>query len=191
MSSFSEIFILALSAVFVQNCVFNASSDSGIIHLSMQHPQKLAAVSALVSIFSLLISASIYPFDILLNIEVLDYMPVRGIICLAAALLWYVIIRSIVRKVPLLNSVFGQYVTPAALNGAVLSAPLLLSASGVSSFAGAVVFALGSGVAFALAVWLIKIGLERFDNPEISSNFRGAPVLLIYIGLLAVAFSAF
>lgn len=191
MNSLSSFLTYALAAVFVQNVVFDSTSDISLTLLSLRKPPKLIAVSLMVSLFSLLSTLTIYPFDALLDTEWLEYMPIRGALLSAAVLLWYVIINGIVRKIDVLNEKTGSFLAPAAINGAVMSMPLLLGAESIDSLSAAVGLAVGSGGGFALASWLISIGMRRANNPDLPKSFQGAPIMLIYIGILAMLFSAF
>jgi len=191
MNSIAQFFTYALGAVFVQNVVFSASSDISLTLLALRKPPKLIAVSLLVSLFSLLSLLTIYPFDALLKADWLSYMPVRGIILSASAILWYLIAGSLLRKIESINAKIGTFLAPAALNGADMAMPLFLGTEKISSVWAAVGMAVGAGFGFALASWLINIGMRRMNNPDIPKALQGAPVMLIYIGLLSLLFSVF
>lgn len=191
MNSIADILTYALAAVFVQNVVFSSTSDVSLTLLALRKPPKLAAVSVLVSLFSLLSTLTIYPLDVLLDTEWLSYMPIRGVLLAASALMWYLVVSAIVRKIDGLNKKIGFFLAPAALNGAVMAVPLLLGTTEIGSIWAAVGMAAGSGAGFALASWLINIGMRRANNPDMPKCFQGAPAMLIYIGLLSLLFRVF
>ncbi len=191
MNGFSGFIIFALVAVFAENCLLSGYADTGLSLASLSRLPRLAAVSAMVALFAFVNALTVFPFDVGLDIKWMSFMPVRGFLLTLVALLWYFILGGLLRRIDRINRVAGQYIPTAALNGAVLSAPLLLGSVGVDSFGAVFGIALGTGLAFALATWLIGAGMRRFDNPDISDHMRGAPTMLIYIGLLALAFSAF
>lgn len=191
MEGFADFMTLALTSIFVQNVIFTGTSDTALTLMALRKPSKLLSVSLMVSAFSVLTTMTVYPVDAYINARWLDYMPVRGALLMAAALLWYLLVGGIMRKIDGINKKVGPFIAPAALNGAVLTVPLLLGAGELPSFWGAVGMAAGSGVGFALAAWLINIGMRRMNSPDIPKWFQGAPVMLIYIGLLSMLFSAF
>ena len=191
MNGFSQFMTYALTAVFLQNVVFSAASDASLTLLALRKPPKLFAVSLLVSLFSLLAILTVYPFDALIDANWLSYMPVRGVLVSAAAFLWYLIAGGLLRKIDSINKTIGSYLAPSALNGAVMAMPLVLGTESVDSVWSAVGMAVGSGAGFALASWLINIGMRRMQNPDIPKFLQGAPSMLIYIGLLSLLFSAF
>lgn len=52
-------------------------------------------------------------------------------------------------------------------------------------------FGLGSGLGFFLAVLLVAEARRRLQNGEVPQAFRGLPIVMIYIGILALAIYGF
>ena len=52
-------------------------------------------------------------------------------------------------------------------------------------------FALGSGVGYVLAVQVVLEGQRKLDSEKVPGIFRGLPVALLYIGILALAIYGF
>ena len=52
-------------------------------------------------------------------------------------------------------------------------------------------FALGSGVGYVLAVVVVMGGEKRLESEKIPAMFRGLPITLLYIGILALAIYGF
>ena len=52
-------------------------------------------------------------------------------------------------------------------------------------------FALGSGVGYVLAVQVVLEGQRKLDSQRVPAAFRGLPVALLYIGILALAIYGF
>ena len=52
-------------------------------------------------------------------------------------------------------------------------------------------FALGSGVGYFVSVLLVMEGHRKIDRRSVPASFRGMPVMLIYIGILALAVYGF
>ena len=55
----------------------------------------------------------------------------------------------------------------------------------LASFLG---FGLGTGIGFSLATFFISIAYDYLHSEAIPKAFRGFPILLIYIGMLSLAF---
>lgn len=52
-------------------------------------------------------------------------------------------------------------------------------------------FALGSGIGYVLAVVVVMGGEKRLESEKIPAMFRGLPITLLYIGILALAIYGF
>ncbi|MBE6752931.1 MAG: hypothetical protein E7559_01020 [Ruminococcaceae bacterium] len=190
MTGIGSFMTYALIAVFVQNMLFSGATGMTVTIFAARKVSRLLTIAVLVSVFALLGSLAMLPFDYYAPIWS-SYMPVRGIILTGAIILCYLIISRIVSHIENLNDAIGEYLAPAALNGAVFGLPLLLNLNSITDPARVLGLAFGAGFGFALAAWLIAAGMRRADNPDIPPVFRGAPVMLIYIGILSLAFNAF
>ena len=78
----------------------------------------------------------------------------------------------------------------AALNSCVLGT-LLLGRTQNFTLTQSVGFGLGSGVGYLLAVLLVTEAQNRLRSKAIPAAFRGMPITLIYIGVLALAIYGF
>ena len=78
----------------------------------------------------------------------------------------------------------------AALNSCVLGT-LLLGRTQNFTLTQALGFGLGSGVGYLMAVLLVTEAQNRLRSQAIPSAFRGMPITLIYIGVLALAIYGF
>ena len=74
-----------------------------------------------------------------------------------------------------------------AFNSVVLGT-LLLTVGEDLAFAASLGFGLGAGVGFTLATFFISVAYDYLYSAAIPRAFRGFPILLIYIGLLSLAF---
>ena len=78
----------------------------------------------------------------------------------------------------------------AALNSCVLGT-LLLGRTQSFTLTQSVGFGLGSGVGYLMAVLLVTEAQNRLRSQKIPAAFRGMPITLIYIGVLALAIYGF
>lgn len=74
----------------------------------------------------------------------------------------------------------------ATFNCSVLG-PLLVAQAYNYNFVQTMGFGLGSGLAYGFALLLLTEGQRKIDNRKISTAFKGLPINLIYIGILALA----
>lgn len=100
-------------------------------------------------------------------------------------------VDTILRKVHRsLHRKFGIYVVLITTNCIILAVPLL-NALNESGFWPSLALALGSGLGFALALFLMSCAREKADLSPIPSVFRGLPIAFILAGLFAMAFLGF
>ena len=79
---------------------------------------------------------------------------------------------------------------PATFNTCVLGT-LLICAVQNFNLAQYLGFALGSGAGYFASVLLVTEGQRKIDRRSVPASFRGMPVMLIYIGILALAVYGF
>jgi electron transport complex protein RnfA len=91
---------------------------------------------------------------------------------------------------PLLHEVLGLYLPLITTNCAVLGLVLLVQRDGLS-LADTLVFAVGAAAGFTLVMALFAALRERLAEHRIPAPFRGAPVVLVTAGILALAFMGF
>lgn len=193
-------FLYLLIAAFVQNMLLGGVVDSSTMLEAVRRPRRLFITAGLTSLFAALCCAVTMPFDRYFPLwAISSSMPIRAAVTCAAAILWYLLATRLLVLVPSLDEILGECVAPAAFGGATVAAPLLLfrgEASPIAFWEGSITnapsvigYCIGAGLGFALAAWLLNAGMRRADNPDISPALRGTPIMLIYIGILALALS--
>ena len=89
-----------------------------------------------------------------------------------------------------LHRKFGIYLMLITTNCIILAVPLLNAAGdagGLESFA----LAMGSGLGFALALFLMSCARERMELARVPASFEGLPIAFALAGLFALAFMGF
>ncbi len=84
----------------------------------------------------------------------------------------------------------GVLLTTASFNSCVLGTMLIVTIQSLT-LPQAIGFALGSGGGYYLAVVLVAEGQRRLRNRRIPMSFRGLPITLLYLGMLALAIYGF
>lgn len=82
-------------------------------------------------------------------------------------------------------------VLPMATFNTCILGTLLISTIQAFSLAQTIGFALGSGAGYVLAVYLVRRWRTHADDEAVPATFRGMPVMLLYIGILALAIYGF
>ena len=181
-SSSAVFFSYALLAIFAQNAVFTrALGVSRMVQLvgddrtsSALFGMMLCITQVLVAPVAFIAGGFIAPLDNRAQLRPLVYIASIAVVCLAEHLvLW------LLRIVPL-----------AALNSGVLGT-VLVERTQSFTLGQSLGFGLGSGIGYVLAVLLVTEARHRLRSKAIPKAFRGLPITLVYIGVLALAIYGF
>ena len=186
----SDLLITALFTVFVQNLVLSSGLGmSEAIRVSTK-PGMFGKFAAMVSGFSVVTSVICSLLNTVIGLSSMPFAgkaAVYGGILAAVYILLCVLLKLIFRVTDKFLGTLGI----AALNTLVFAVPFI-NDSAAYSFADAIGSGLGAGIAFVLAAALISKGSAALDkNENIPEAFRGTPAMLIYVGLLSLAFAGF
>ncbi|KJR40157.1 Electron transport complex, RnfA [Candidatus Magnetoovum chiemensis] len=98
---------------------------------------------------------------------------------------------TIMRKVsPGLYYKLGVYLALIATNCIILAVPLI-NAQEKYTFITSLVFGLGSGLGFALALLIMASIREKLELADVPRPFAGLPIAFVTTGLIALAFTGF
>ena len=181
-SSSAVFFSYALLAIFAQNAVFTrALGVSRMVQLvgddrtsSALFGMMLCITQVLVAPVAFLAGRFIAPLDNRAQLRPLVYIASIAGVCLAEHR-----VRGLLRIVPL-----------AALNSGVLGT-VLVERTQSFTLGQSLGFGLGSGLGYVLAVLLVTEARHRLRSKAIPKAFRGLPITLVYIGVLALAIYGF
>ena len=182
----------AVLAVFAQNAIFTrALGVSRLVQLvgddrtsSWLFGLQLCITQVLVAPLAWYAGSWIVPLENRAQLRPLVYIASIAVVCLAEHLvLW--LLRSLPRRAQLL-----RIVPLAALNSGVLGT-VLVERTQSFTLGQSLGFGLGSGLGYVLAVLLVTEARHRLRSKAIPKAFRGLPITLVYIGVLALAIYGF
>lgn len=185
-----ELIIIFLSAAIVNNfvlsmflgiCPFIGVSNKISSAISMG--LAVTFVMTLTSIVSwLLFHQILVPYNI-------EFLQIPSFILVIASLVQFV--EMVIKKVsqPLYRAL-GIFLPLITTNCAILGLALLLTMRNYS-FIESIVFGVGAGTGFTLALFLMAGIREELDLADVPPAFKGAPITMIAAGLLALAFMGF
>lgn len=182
-----NIILLAISAAFVNNVVL--SQFMGICpFLGVSKKVGTAAGMGGAVIFVMTIASTvtslIYKF-ILIPFS-LEYLNTIVFILVIAALVQFV--EMFLKKaVPALYQALGVYLPLITTNCAVLGIALT-NVQKNYSIGESIINGLFSAVGFAVAIIILAGIREKVDKNDVPESFKGAPIVLISAGLMAIAF---
>ena len=177
-------FSYALLAVFAQNAVFTrALGVSRLVQLvgddrtsSWLFGMQLCITQVLVTPFAWYAGSRIAPLANRAQLRPLVYIASIAVVCvLEHAVLW--LAKGLPHRSALL-----RIVPLAGLNSCVLGTVLVERTQS---------FTLGQGLGYVLAVLLVTEARHRLRSKAIPEAFRGLPITLVYIGVLALAIYGF
>ena len=192
-STSAVFFSYALLAIFAQNAVFSrALGVSRMVQLVGDDRTSSALFGMMLCITQVLVAPAAFfagrwfiaPLDNRAQLRPLVYIASIALVCLAEHLvLW--LLRSLPRRSQLL-----RIVPLAALNSGVLGT-VLVERTQAFTLGESLGFGLGSGLGYVLAVLLVTEARHRLRSKAIPKAFRGLPITLVYIGVLALAIYGF
>ena len=181
--------LYAVIAMFVQNSVFTrgfgVSRLTQLVSDSTVDSMTFCALLSLVNVISAPLAFMARTWMDTPGAWYRDYVrPLAFTVCALIAFLLVAVLVALIRPV---NQKELLAVLPmASLNSAVLG-PMLITASQNYDFVQTIGFALGSGLGYAFAVLIVTEGERKMNSRSVPSTFRGLPIKLIYIGILALA----
>ena len=186
-------FSYALLAVFAQNAVFTrALGVSRLVQLvgddrtsSWLFGMQLCITQVLVAPVAFFAGRwFIAPLDNRAQLRPLVYIASIAVVCvLEHAVLW--LAKGLPHRSALL-----RIVPLAGLNSCVLGT-VLVERTQSFTLGQSLGFGLGSGLGYVLAVLLVTEARHRLRSKAIPEAFRGLPITLVYIGVLALAIYGF
>lgn len=186
----SAYFTLFLSAVIVNNfvltrflglCIFFGVSKD--FDASVGMGMAVTSVMTLSSILAWLVYHFVLvPFNLIFLTTVIFVLLIASFVQL---------LEMIIKKyLPTLYGMWGIYLLLIATNCVVLGVPLINVESNYSFFM-SVVYAIGSGMGFALAIVLMASLREKLKYADVPKALEGNGIAFILAGMLALAFLGF
>lgn len=182
-----EILSVFLSAALLENMVFGRAL--GVSRTTLVQEKRADVVAFSLSVlFMCTVSSVLGGIRWLLGwpkVEITLFAK-QAILFLAVVISYCLLYLLVIKKLKALASMFGSVVSYAAFNGAVYGS-LLVSTTKELGLWQSLVHGFGAGCGMILASALILTGHRRLDIRNVPRAFRGMPIMLMYIGILALA----
>ena len=185
-----QFFLYAVLAAFAQNAIFSRSLGVSRLFALVGEPSLntvwfcglLAAVQLLCAPLSWIYAEYLYVY-----VPAPLLAPLRPAVYLACSFIALLVVELFLSFFPAAHRAELRGLLPlAALNCCVLGT-MLITGGQHYTLVQSLAFALGSAVGYTLAVALVSEAQRSLRNSEIPEAFKGLPVTLIYIGILALA----
>lgn len=185
-----HLFSILIGAFLINNFVF--TKYLGLCVFFGTSKKKSTAVGmgitfTMVMVVSAMMSWALYQF--ILKPFRLDFLQV--VVFIGMVSLSVQAVDTILRKVnPALFKAFGVYLVLVIANCVIIAVPLMLADSEYNALE-SLGLALGAGLGFLLALFLMSSVRERLDLADVPPTFRGLPIAFVLGGLFALSFLGF
>lgn len=192
-----NIMIILLTAVLAENFVLmKFLGICPFLGVSKKLDSALGMSLAVIFVMVLATAATFPIYVFLLVPNGLGYLQTIVFILIIAALV-QLVEMTLKRFIPALHKALGVYLPLITTNCAVLGVTMLnidnldAGLSFGANFGNAIVYSIGAGLGFLLAMVLFAGVRTRLDSENIPKCFQGMPITLIAAALVSVAFMGF
>jgi electron transport complex protein RnfA len=190
METFNHLFELFISASLINNFVFTMFLGLCIffgVSKKMETAVGMSVTFTAVMVISAAISWIVWTY-VMVPLEI-TFLKIIIFIGVVAAFVQAA--DTIMRKTsPDLYYKLGVYLALIATNCIILAVPLINAGEGYD-FLESMVFGLGSGVGFALALVIMASIREKLELAQVPGPFKGMPMAFVTASLIALAFTGF
>ena len=190
-NSLMPFFTYSIIAIGAQNVIFSRGLglSTGLRMINDPRKDTLYFCGAL-TFFQVLNSVMAYfAVPLIYKSPLADYArfitPVVIVACCAVSYIFVVVLLSIIIKKSTFKKIIHS-LTTASINSAIVGT-IILSLSGGFNLMETIGFGFGSSIGYLLAMILISEGERKIRHELVPENFRGLPVTIIYISVLALA----
>lgn len=187
MDILSQIIAAALISIFIQNSIFDRALGANVALYASRKKENLRGFSLGIILITTLSSFISFFFDRWLAGYEYKYIFMPLIYVLIISIIYIASLMIMWFFMPKIFKLIKKYVHLSVFNCSVIGALFLNSSYGDSvwSYIG---YGFGTGVGFLLAGFLLNAAQERMASPKVPKAFRGYPIMMVYIGILALAF---
>ena len=189
MEVLARIVSVAMVSVFVQNAIFDRAFGSNVvIYASRKNSTVIGFTLGITAMTTIASIISFFVDSALLNTQFgwlfmpLIYAAIIGALYVLALFFFWKVFPKIFRRM-------RKYVHLAIFNCTVIGA-LFLNSNYGSALPSYIGYGFGTGIGFFLACFLLNVAREKLDSDKIPRVFRGYPIMLVYIGVVSLAFYA-
>jgi electron transport complex protein RnfA len=189
-TEFTKLFELFVAASLINNFVFTRFLGL-CIFFGVSKKMETAVGMSITFMAVMVISAALAWIIYVYAMIPLDITFLKIVVFIGLVAAFVQAADIIMRKItPALYYKLGVYLALIATNCIILAVPLTNAAEGYT-FIQSLVFGLGSGAGFALALVIMASIREKLELAQVPKPFRGLPISFVTTGLIALAFTGF
>ena len=184
------LFSVLIGAMLINNFVFTKYLGLCVFFGTSQKRSTAVGMGVtftIVMVVSAMMSWALYQF--VLKPYHLDYLQI--IVFIGLVSLSVQAVDTILRKInPVLFKAFGVYLVLVIANCIILAVPLILADNEYNAWE-SLMLAVGAGLGFLIALFLMSSVRERLELANVPPTYRGLPIAFVVAGLFALAFLGF
>jgi len=180
----------ALLAMFLQNSIFERALGINILLYAARKRESVIGFTLGLCYICTLSSAAAWVLDYFLSgykyysmLAPVLYVLIIGIIYITSLMVVWRYFHKLFREIK-------KFVHLTVFNCAVVGALFLNSTVGEDIFS-YIGYGLGTAIGFLAAGYLLYVAHDRLNSQLVPAVFRGMPIMIIYVGILAMALHAF
>lgn len=189
MELLTEFITTAMAAMFVENAIFSRALGTSVAFYASRNTGNMVGLGLGILYVTTVSSFITYWIDLLLYEQSWYWIVMPLIYAVIISIVYTGSLLLIWRFMPNLFKKIKKYVHLSVFNAAVLGA-LFLNEVYHASLVGYIGFGIGLAVGFMIAVFFLHIANDRLNSPLVPAAFRGMPVMMVFIGILSLAFYA-
>ena len=189
MESISAIISASMLSIFVQNAIFERAFGSNVAIYASRKESHVIGFTLGITLMTTVASVITYFLDGLILPLKSGWLFMPFIYVAVISILYLIALFGMWGIFPKMYARVRKYAHLAVFNCTVIGALFLNSnyGSDIWSYIG---YGMGTGIGFFLASLLLNIAHEKLDSDKIPKAFRGYPIMLVYIGVISLAFYA-
>lgn len=187
----SEWIVWLLTTALFQNLLLTTGFGTSMLLRVLHKKSDIWKFGAILSVFLIATVLIDYPVDRWLGLSAQAKM-LRPLVMVAIAALLYCVVTFVIAhiSVPFYKKL-KPYIGPAAFNNLTIGLAMIANHRVSLTFLGMLGLAVGTCLGFMLLGWLTLEGRARMDAAAIPAAWRGVPITLLYLGIVALALLGF
>lgn len=182
-----NIILTAFAAIIVENTIFCRAMGTSTLIIVAKKRKNLLGFGISVTYMTALISVLTYFADKIFGVSGISYIYIPLVYTVILGIVYITTLLCMWRFAPRMFSRMRKYIHVSAFNCAVLGSMFLISKY-CETLGDYFLHGVGIGLGFVLAVYITSAVYDRLYSEKAPYAFRGYPLLMIYIGILSMAF---
>lgn len=176
-------------AMFVENAIFSRALGTSVAFYASRKKESIFGLGLGITYVIVVSSCITFFVDWWLADWQYFYVVMPLIYTLIVSIVYTGSLLLLWRFFPKIFRNIKKYVHLSVFNAAVLGA-LFLNTTYHADFFSYMGFGVGIAAGFFIAVFFLHIANERLNSPLIPEAFRGMPIMMVFVGIMSLAFYA-